>query len=177
MIILGVAIFVSISGCKSVAPAQPLTCTTVIGYPTNNNNNYRMGNEIVATKFTMDVDGHINAIMVKLANPAAIIAAVYADTGTSPGDVLVQTAIYAGQAGWNAMPTPGYDLVSGTSYWLAVLADAAAIASVEPGATAVYKHASLSIDATVTALGLPPGSDLMWTDATGEIKIAALNCK
>ena len=156
------------------APTPTPVCGISFGYHTDNDDNGWNYNYIVGAKFTMAKSGYINAIGLKLGGGQNVRVGVYSNGVNQPANLITQSAVVAGNLGWNEIPIPQTSLTSGTVYWLLAATDGSSIEASSPLSFG-YGYANSSWSA-VNSGGMPATIAVTWYVSSGELKIYGAGC-
>lgn len=148
-------------------------CTISLGYWDSYKDGAWGGNVIVAVPVIPSKNGYIDVIGVLLEGAVSFRAAVYSDNSNEPGNVIAQSSVTAGSAGWNEVAITQSNLTQGTKYWLAVVCNGFGVCDDEAYSNEAWRYNYLWTDASST--GMPSGLT-GWSTGTGRAKIYAAGC-
>ncbi|OHD64340.1 MAG: hypothetical protein A2176_01765 [Spirochaetes bacterium RBG_13_51_14] len=171
---------IAFGGCKKVESEdfRPLItlasiCSDVLGNFGDDDDNYYIGNYLIATSFMVCSDTEVSMISVKLQGPTSFRAGIYTDADGSPGSLIVQTDQIINADAWtnpNITPT---SLSAVNRYWLVVITDGSIIdTGVRDRDNIGRCKVSSKLWGEVDDEGLPADlSGQSWDDSRLEIKI------
>jgi hypothetical protein len=163
---------------ENINPEPTPIHTPICGYAFGNNaDNDTLGwagGYYFASPFTIPNTEEISSIVVKLADATNYAAGIYSDNAGVPADVITQTGVVSGIAGWNTKTAATASLNAGVTYWLLVVTENVG-ARISPG-TGTGKYALVSWSDVSTGLPLDLNSEV-WNNFTDEIKIYTVSCK
>ena len=129
---------------------------------------------LVLIPYTPGTGGSINVMWIKLLGATNFRLGLYDDNAGEPGNLLCQSDVTGGIAGWNSATVPSTSYTAGTKYYIALITATSASKYVSGGVGMFYKSYSWS---TVEASGLPAVSVAGWTTiGTLTIDAYAENC-
>jgi hypothetical protein len=166
----------SFFGCKSnsesPAPAPTLSCSTTLGYPADDDDNYYVGSKMLAVSGTASSDDSVYQIGVKLQADTNFACAIYADNGGTPGTMLSESGITAGTTGWNLVNIPPAAITSGNIYWIVAVSEGAGIRDKDGTSVGLSKAYTWGIVVSSGLLDNPAG----FAAANCDMKLYANTC-
>src|SRR5205807_10092782 len=78
-----------------------------------------------AFRFTATTTGTVSSLSVfvdSTSTASSLVAGVYTSNGSHAGTLLAQASVFPAGGVWNTIPLPAASIVSGTTYWIALLA-------------------------------------------------------
>jgi hypothetical protein len=156
------------------APTPTPYCGYVFGNNADNDNSGWAGEYLFVCPFTPVYGTSIKTISVKLASDTNYIAGIYSDNSGAPADLVTQTGIISGTAGWSTGTATEVSLNAGVTYWLVVITENIGVRLSTGTSSCRY---ALMLWSAVSA-GLPADlNSAAWFDSTNEIKLYASGCR
>lgn len=167
----------SFFGCQSnpeaPEPTPTLVCDITMGNPADNDDNGFVGGYLLAASEVMASDKTIYRIGVKLSSATNFACAIYDDNNGEPNNMLAESGVIAGTAGWNEATIPATALTNGNTYWIVAISENTGIRDQDN----VGSNMRLTYSwPTVAGSGMPT-EQTGWVSGAFEMKLYGVTCQ